>query len=162
MSNLIRLELPSQSLNSLFGVQDQNIKYLESLLGISIGVRGNEVMVDGDAHDVQTARQILSDFAQLFDEGNRFTDKELQDAFSKRLDEITKQLDAIERQQRILIESLALFIRYHLGMIPPLPEDQQAAAHALGTQRYRVFINQVSRLLAGGKNTGAEILELLK
>ncbi|HWH59563.1 MAG TPA: CopG family transcriptional regulator [Terriglobales bacterium] len=87
--------------------------------------------------------------------------KELQDTFSKRLDEIGKQLNTIERQQRILIESLALFIRFHLGMVPTLPEAEQATAHALGTKRYKAFISQVSRLLAQGKNTGAEILELL-
>ncbi len=87
--------------------------------------------------------------------------KELQDTFSKRLDEISKQLNTIERHQRILIESLALFIRFHLGVVPTLPESEQAAAHALGTKRYQAFITQVSRLLANGKNTGAEILELL-
>jgi hypothetical protein len=87
--------------------------------------------------------------------------KELQDTFSKRLDDISKQLNTIERHQRILIESLALFIRFHLGMVPTLPESEQAAAHALGTKRYQAFIGQVSRLLAGGKNTGAEILVLL-
>ena len=75
---------------------------------------------------------------------------------------MSRQLTSIERHQRVIIESLALFIRYHLAMIPPLPEAQQAAAHALGTERYQAFINQVSRLLANGKNTGAEILELLK
>lgn len=88
--------------------------------------------------------------------------KELQDTFSKRLDEISKQINVVERQERILIESLALFIRFHLGMLPALPESDQAAAHALGTKRYQSFITQVSRLLANGKNTGAEILELLK
>lgn len=87
--------------------------------------------------------------------------KELQDTFSKRLDELSKQLNTIERQQRILIESLALFIRFHLGMVPALPESEQAAAHALGAKRYQAFIGQVSRLLANGKNTGAEILKLL-
>lgn len=88
--------------------------------------------------------------------------KELQDTFSKRLDEVNKQLNTIERHQRVLIESVALYIRYHLGVIPPMPETQQAAAIALGTERYRAFINQVSRLLASGKNTGIEILELPK
>lgn len=54
--------------------------------------------------------------------------KELQDTFSKRLEEISKQLNTIERQERVLIESLALFIRFHLGMVPTLPESEQAAA----------------------------------
>ena len=83
MSNLKKIELPPQGLNTLFGVQDQNIKYLESLLDINIGARGNELMIDGDPKDIQTVEQILRDFAELFDEGNTFSDKELRDAFKQ-------------------------------------------------------------------------------
>ena len=83
MSSLKKIELPPQGLNTLFGVQDQNIKYLETLLDVSIGARGNEVMIDGDAGDIQTVEQILRDFSELFDEGNRFSDKELRDAFKQ-------------------------------------------------------------------------------
>jgi len=83
LSNLRKLELPPQGLKTLFGVQDQNIKYLESLLDVSIGARGNEIMIDGDPKDIETVEQILLDFAELFDEGNQFTDKELRDAFKQ-------------------------------------------------------------------------------
>lgn len=83
MSNLRKLELPPQGLNTLFGVQDQNIKYLESLLDVTIGARGNELIIDGDERDVETVQKILSDFSELFDEGNSFTDKELRDAFKQ-------------------------------------------------------------------------------
>lgn len=83
MSNLRKLELPPQGLKTLFGVQDQNIKYLESLLDVSIGARGNELLIDGDPKNIATVEQILLDFAELFDEGNQFTDKELRDAFKQ-------------------------------------------------------------------------------
>ncbi len=83
MSNLKKIELPPQGLKALFGVQDQNIKYLETLLDVSIGARGNELLVDGDPKDIETVEQILSDFAELFDEGNTFSDKELRDAFKQ-------------------------------------------------------------------------------
>jgi phosphate starvation-inducible protein PhoH and related proteins len=83
LSNLRKLELPPQGLKTLFGVQDQNIKYLETLLDVSIGARGNELMIDGDPKDIATVEQILLDFAELFDEGNQFTDKELRDAFKQ-------------------------------------------------------------------------------
>ncbi len=83
MSNLRKLELPPQGLKTLFGVQDQNIKYLETLLDVSIGARGNEIMIDGDPKNIQTVEQILRDFAELFDKGNQFTDKELRDAFKQ-------------------------------------------------------------------------------
>jgi phosphate starvation-inducible PhoH-like protein len=83
LSNLRKLELPPQGLKTLFGVQDQNIKYLESLLGVSIGARGNEIMIDGDPKNIETVENIMLDFADLFDEGNQFTDKELRDAFKQ-------------------------------------------------------------------------------
>ncbi|PYT01103.1 MAG: hypothetical protein DMF63_04865 [Acidobacteria bacterium] len=83
MSNLRKLELPPQGLNTLFGVQDQNIKYLESLLDVSIGARGNELLIDGDPRDIETVEKILREFGELFAEGNTFTDKELRDAFKQ-------------------------------------------------------------------------------
>jgi len=76
-----KLSLPPQGLNALFGVQDQNIKYLETLLDVSIGARGNELLIDGDVRDIETVEQILGDFSDLFAEGQTFSDKELRDAF---------------------------------------------------------------------------------
>ena len=87
MNDLKKIELPSQGLNTLFGVQDQNIKYLESLLDVNIGARGNELLIDGDERDIKTVEQILRDFSELFDEGNRFSDKELRDAFKQIADD---------------------------------------------------------------------------
>lgn len=81
MGNLRRIELPPQGLKTLFGVQDQNIKYLETLLDVSIGARGNEIVIDGRLEDIRTVEQIFHDFGELFAEGNQFTDKELRDAF---------------------------------------------------------------------------------
>ncbi|MCC6824954.1 MAG: PhoH family protein [Acidobacteria bacterium] len=78
-----KLELPPQGLNTLFGVQDQNIKYLESLLDVNIGTRGSELVIDGDPKDIETVQQILHDFGELFADGSTFTDKELKDAFKQ-------------------------------------------------------------------------------
>ncbi len=83
MSNLKKIELPPQGLKTLFGVQDQNIKYLETLLDLSIGARGNELLIDGDPQNIETVERILKDFAELFDQGNSFSDKELRDAFKQ-------------------------------------------------------------------------------
>lgn len=81
MASTKKLSLPPQGLNALFGVQDQNIKYLETLLDVSIGARGNELLIDGDVRDIETVEQILGDFSDLFAEGQTFSDKELRDAF---------------------------------------------------------------------------------
>ncbi|MCM3902863.1 MAG: PhoH family protein [Pyrinomonadaceae bacterium] len=78
-----KIELPPRGLETLFGVHDQNIKYLESLLDVRINARGQDVSIDGDPTDVETAERILEDFSELFKEGRQFTDKELREAFAQ-------------------------------------------------------------------------------
>jgi phosphate starvation-inducible PhoH-like protein len=80
---LKQIELPPKALETLFGVHDQNIKYLESLLDVQINGRGHSVSVDGEPKDVETVEQILTDFASLFSEGRQFTDKELREVFAQ-------------------------------------------------------------------------------
>ncbi|MBA3804552.1 MAG: PhoH family protein [Acidobacteria bacterium] len=78
-----KIELPPRGLETLFGVHDQNIKYLESLLDVRINARGQDLTVDGDPKDVATVERILEDFSDLFTEGKTFTDKELREAFAQ-------------------------------------------------------------------------------
>lgn len=79
-------------------------------------------------------------------------------ALIRRLDHMSKALDRLERNQSIAVETLALFIRYFLTITPPLPEDDQAAAHAIGRERFEVFVAQVGRRLAQDKNLLHEML----
>ncbi len=53
-------------------------------------------------------------------------------ATAKRLDKLTRQFERLERDQTILIESMALFIRYYLSVTAPISEEHQDAARALG------------------------------
>lgn len=78
-----KIEFPPRGLETLFGVHDQNIKYLESLLDVRIDARGQDVSIDGDPKDVETAERIVEDFAELFKEGRQFSDKELREAFAQ-------------------------------------------------------------------------------
>jgi phosphate starvation-inducible PhoH-like protein len=80
---LKKIEFPPRGLETLFGVHDQNIKYLESLLDVRIDARGQDVSIDGDPKDVETAERIIEDFAELFKEGRQFSDKELREAFAQ-------------------------------------------------------------------------------
>ena len=78
-----KIELPPRGIETLFGVHDQNIKYLETLLDVRIDARGQDLTVDGDPKDVATVERILEDFTALFTEGKTFTDKELREAFAQ-------------------------------------------------------------------------------
>lgn len=77
--------------------------------------------------------------------------KELDDLLKVRLDRVTTQLGRIERDVQILLESLALFIRYSFSVTAPLPESEQAAARAVAQDRYQAFIEQVGRRMAAGR-----------
>jgi len=80
---LKKIELPPRGIETLFGVHDQNIKYLESLLDVRIDARGQDLTIDGDPKDVATVEKILEDFTALFAEGRTFTDRELREAFAQ-------------------------------------------------------------------------------
>ncbi|MGV6876449.1 CopG family transcriptional regulator [Pseudochelatococcus sp. B33] len=71
-------------------------------------------------------------------------------AIIARLDRLSHQFDRLERDQTILIETLALFIRYTLSVSAPLPETHQKAARAQGRIRFNQFIEQLGRHLQRG------------
>ena len=58
----------------------------------------------------------------------------------------------IERDGHVLLESLALFIRYELMVQAPLAEADEAA-RAIGRDRFEAFIARVGEALASGQRT---------
>lgn len=88
-------------------------------------------------------------------------DKEPINVLVRRLDRMSKALDRLDRNQSVSVETLALFIRYFLTITPPLPETDQAAAHALGRERFEVFAAQVGRRLAQDQNLLSDVLETI-
>ena len=73
-------------------------------------------------------------------------------ATAYRLDQVTRQLECLERDQTILIEMLALFIRDYLSGTAADPEPQQEAARALGRVRFEHFIEQLVRHFQKGNS----------
>lgn len=77
---------------------------------------------------------------------------DLERTFAFRLDRISNQLGRIERDQQVLLESLALFIRYMLTVNAPIPEEDEVA-RAIGRDRFLAFIARVGQQIARGKRT---------
>ena len=80
-------------------------------------------------------------------------------ATGKRLDRLSRQFDRLERDQGILIETVALYIRYFLTVSLPVPEGQQDAARAQGRARYAQFIEQLARHIQRGRSLVREVHE---
>jgi hypothetical protein len=73
-------------------------------------------------------------------------------ASAKRLDRLSRQFEKLERDQVILIETVALYVRYFLTVNTPVPEKHQEAARAQGKARYAQFIEQLGRHLMRGQS----------
>ena len=80
-------------------------------------------------------------------------------ALAKRLDRLTRQFERLERDQNVLIETVALYVRYSLTVSIPVPEGQQDAARAQGRARYAQFIEQLARHLQRGRSLVREVHE---
>jgi predicted transcriptional regulator len=80
-------------------------------------------------------------------------------AIARRLDRVSRQMDRLERDLGISVETLALFIRFWLTTTPALPETTQTAARAKGIERYEKFLEALGRRLSTGKTVFREIPE---
>lgn len=80
-------------------------------------------------------------------------------AIAKRLDKLTRQIDRLERDQTILIETVALFVRHTLTVSAPIPAAHQEAAVAQGRVRFQQFVDQLARRLQQGRSLVKEVHE---
>ena len=81
---------------------------------------------------------------------------------ARRLDRLSRQLDKFERDQNILIETLALYVRYFLTVSTPIPEAHQEAARAQGRARFEQFVEQLGRHLLRGRSLVKEVYEEIR
>jgi hypothetical protein len=70
----------------------------------------------------------------------------------RRLEKMDRNLERLERDQTILIETVALFVRHHFSITPPIPDVHHEAARALGRARFEQFVEQLARHLQRGES----------
>jgi hypothetical protein len=83
---------------------------------------------------------------------NRRGASELEERFAIRLDRLTQAIGRVDHDAFIILETLALFIRFELAIQTPLAEND-AAGRALGAKRFEAFVAQVGRQVATGRRT---------
>jgi hypothetical protein len=75
----------------------------------------------------------------------------VEDTVQDRFDDIDNKLDRLERDVRIIAETVALHARYHLSVMPPLPQSRQQEAARLGDERFQVLAEQVDWRVRSGR-----------
>lgn len=83
---------------------------------------------------------------------NRRGASELEDRFAIRLDRLTQAIGRVDRDAYVILETLALFIRFELAIQTPLAENDQAG-RALAAKRFEAFVTQVGRQVSTGRRT---------
>lgn len=66
-----------KGLELLFGPNDQNIKFLESVLNVRVDARGGDLIIHGEDEAIETFERLLDDFATLVEEGRPPSERDL-------------------------------------------------------------------------------------
>ena len=83
---------------------------------------------------------------------NRRAASELDERFAFRLDRLTSGISRLQRDSHVILETLALFIRFELAIQAPLAENDHAG-RAAAKGRFEAFIAQVGRQVPTGRRT---------
>jgi phosphate starvation-inducible PhoH-like protein len=67
-----RVAMPDEGIETLFGAFDENLRSLESALGVTLKTSGHDIVVEGDPDEVGRAERVLTQLAGLLREGYRF------------------------------------------------------------------------------------------
>ena len=84
-----------------------------------------------------------------------------EDPMRQTFGEMNARFDSLERELRTIAETVALHARYHLAVMPALPQPQQRAACMLGDERFKVLAEQVDRRVRRGQPLMQETIDRL-
>jgi len=76
-------------------------------------------------------------------------------------DDIHGRFDSLERNLQTIAETVALHARYHLAVMPPVPQQQQREACHLGDERFKVLAEQVDQRVRQGRPLIQETIDRL-
>ena len=79
----------------------------------------------------------------------------------RRLSQMSRQLEELDRGLRIVNETVALQARFHLTVTPVIPEADQRAACVLGSERFDELAAQVGRRVQLGTSLMQETMDRL-
>jgi len=88
-----KIEHPYVKNSAFFGVLDKNLKRLEKRLGISLSVRGDSLLIDGDPKKVEFAKYFFDQVRELEEKGYSLKEEDFQIALDLLEDDRSRCLD---------------------------------------------------------------------
>jgi phosphate starvation-inducible PhoH-like protein len=75
-----RITVPEEGIETLFGSYDENLKHLESLFNVRIRTQGHELLVEGDAADLERVDRVVGQLASLMRDGYKLSNADVKTA----------------------------------------------------------------------------------
>ena len=72
-----RITVPEEGIETLFGSYDENLKHLESLFGVRIRTQGHDLLVEGDAPDLDKVDRIVDQLSSLMRDGYKLSNADV-------------------------------------------------------------------------------------
>ena len=121
-----KIAVPEEGIETLFGSCDENLRFLESLLNVSIRTQGQDLLVEGDPVSAEKVERLVSGLASLAREGYRIANGDVKIAAQLVSDDAGVQLRDY-------------FLK---GMVPRASGRRQVAPKSVNQRRYLDAIEQ--------------------
>jgi phosphate starvation-inducible PhoH-like protein len=77
---MIKIPVPGEGIETLFGSYDENLRFLETLLNVRIRTQGQDLLVEGDGAGAEAVERIVLKLASLVSDGYRLGDGDVRTA----------------------------------------------------------------------------------
>src|SRR5215510_11483921 len=96
-----RITVPEEGIATLFGSYDENLKHLESLFNVRIRTQGHELVVDGDASNLDRVDRVIGQLSSLVKDGYKLSTGDVKTA-----SDLVARDDSVELREHFLKGSL--------------------------------------------------------
>jgi phosphate starvation-inducible PhoH-like protein len=77
---MTKIAVPEEGIETLFGSYDENLRFIESLLNVSIRTQGQDLLVEGDPAGTEKVERLVSGLAALARDGYRVANGDVKTA----------------------------------------------------------------------------------
>jgi phosphate starvation-inducible protein PhoH and related proteins len=114
---MTRVSVPEQGLPTLFGNQDENLRFLEETFKVRIKNQGNDLLIEGDEPGAASAAQVFEQLASLMKDGYSVTSADVR---------LAAQLLARDGETRLRDYLLKAAVRGGKKVVVPRSLNQRA------------------------------------
>ena len=75
-----RITVPEEGIATLYGSYDENLKHLESIFNVRIRTQGHELVVDGEAANLDRVDRVIGQLSSLLREGYKLSNSDVKTA----------------------------------------------------------------------------------